>query len=167
MVKPSGAESVEDLSVLLQKIAKSADDDSNKVKEPGATLKQVKDVVNVVLTSLYASAMKEEEVETEVERRPGSSCSFEEEVTSEVEEVVSEEETTEEEVVSEEETSEDEVVVEYNVEEDVENTTSRRKNSPKSLERRARPFSELLSTLFQRNPDFSRRAVWYCTCRRS
>ena len=45
---------------------------------------------------------------------------FEEEVTSEVEEVVSEEETTEEEVVSEEETSEDEVVVEYNVEEDVE-----------------------------------------------
>ena len=46
--------------------------------------------------------------------------SFEEEVTSEVEEVVSEEETTEEEVVSEEETSEDEVVVEYNVEEDVE-----------------------------------------------
>ena len=108
-------------AVLLQKIAKP-DDDSNKVKEPGATLKQVKDVVNAKAKPAgpIAPAMKEEEVETEVEADQEVVAGSEEEVTSEVEEVVSEEETTEEEVVSEEETSEDEVVVEYNVEEDVE-----------------------------------------------
>ena len=67
MVKPSGAAS-KTSAVLLQKIA-SSDDDSNKVKEPGATLKQVKDVVNAKAKPAepMAAAMKEEEVETEVE----------------------------------------------------------------------------------------------------
>ena len=120
MVKPSGA-AVEDLGGPTPENSKP-DDDSNKVKEPGATLKQVKDVVNAKAKPAepMAAAMKEEEVETEVEADQEVVAEAEEEVTSEVEEVVSEEETTEEEVVSEEETSEDEVVVEYNVEEDVE-----------------------------------------------
>ena len=120
MVKPSGA-AVEDLGGPTPENSKP-DDDSNKVKEPGATLKQVKDVVNAKAKPAepMAAAMKEEEVETEVETDQEVVAEAEEEVTSEVEEVVSEEETTEEEVVSEEETSENEVVVEYNVEEDVE-----------------------------------------------
>ena len=120
MVKPSGA-AVEDLGGPTPENSKP-DDDSNKVREPGATLKQVKDVVNAKAKPAepMAPAMKEEEVETEVEADQEVVAEAEEEVTSEVEEVVSEEETTEEEVVSEEETSEDEVVVEYNVEEDVE-----------------------------------------------
>ena len=77
------------------------DDDSAKLKDPAATLKQVKDVVN-------ARAMAAEEVEADEEQ-----------------EIVAEEEETEEEVVTEEEATEEEVVaeapaVEYNIEEDVE-----------------------------------------------
>ena len=112
MVKPSGA-AVEDLGGPTPENSKP-DDDSNKVREPGATLKQVKDVVNAKAKPAepMAAAMKEEEVETEVEADQEVVAEAEEEVTSEVEEVVSEEETTEEEVVSEEETSEEEVVSE-------------------------------------------------------
>jgi len=78
------------------------DDDSAKLKDPSATLAQVKDVVN-------AKAMKAEEAETEEE------VIEEEEATTD--EVVAEEETTSEEeseeVVAEaEETSEEEVVTE-------------------------------------------------------
>ena len=75
------------------------DDDSNRLKTPGATLAQVKDVVN-------AKAMKAEETE--------------------VEEEVIEEETEEEEDLEvvgeeggEEETAEEEVEEEFNIEEDV------------------------------------------------
>ena len=64
------------------------DDDSNKLKEPAGTLKQVKDVVN-------AKAAPAEEVEVDEDQ-----------------EVVSEAEATEEEVVSEEEVAADEVVAE-------------------------------------------------------
>ena len=78
------------------------DDDSAKLKDPAATLAQVKDVVN-------ARAVAAEEVEADEEQ-----------------EVVAEEETTEEEVVSEEEVTEEEVVSEaeetdpeFNIEEDV------------------------------------------------
>ena len=74
------------------------DDDSNKLKTPGATLKQVRDVVNKgAKPAETAKGMKEEEAEVEVE---------------EDQEIVSEEEATEEEVVSEEETTEEEVVAE-------------------------------------------------------
>ena len=66
------------------------DDDSNKLKEPAGTLKQVKDVVN-------AKAAPAEEAEVE---------------PTEDQEVVSEAETTEEEVVSEEEVAAEEVVAE-------------------------------------------------------
>ena len=75
------------------------DDDSAKLKEPAATLAQVKNVVN-------AKAKAAEEVETEIED--------EQEIVAEAEE-----EATEEEVVSEEETTEEEVVAEYDVQEDL------------------------------------------------
>ena len=77
------------------------DDDSNKLKTPGATLAQVKDVVN-------AKAAKAEAVSDEIE--DGQEVVSEDEVATD--EVVAEEETTEEEVVSEEEASTDEVVAE-------------------------------------------------------
>lgn len=89
------------------------DDDSAKLKTPGGTLKQVKDVVNkgAKAADPMPTGMKEEE-----------EISNEEEVVAEAEEttdeVVSEEESTSS-VVSEEEVTEEEVVAEYNVEEDV------------------------------------------------
>ena len=86
------------------------DDDSAKLKEPAATLAQVKNVVN-------AKAKAAEEVETEIEDEQEIVAEAEEEATEE--EVFSEEETTEEEVVSEEETTEEEVVAEYDVQEDL------------------------------------------------
>ena len=97
--------SVEDLGGPTPENYKS-DDDSAKLKTPGGTLKQVKDVVNKGAKPADAmpAGMKEEE-----------------EITDEV---VAEEETTEEEVVSEEEATEEEVVAEeevaeYDIEEDV------------------------------------------------
>ena len=84
---PSAGIPVEDLGGPTPENSRP-DDDSNKLKEPGATLKQVKDVVN-------AKAAPAEEVEAD-----------------ETQEVVSEAETTEEEVVSEEEVAAEEVVAE-------------------------------------------------------
>jgi hypothetical protein len=99
-----------------------SDDDSAKLKVPGATLKQVKDVVNKGAKpgDQTAGTLKKEESEAE------GNVVAEEEVSTE--EVVAESEVTENEVVSEEETTEEEVVAEaseesapeYNVEEDVE-----------------------------------------------
>jgi hypothetical protein len=80
------------------------DDDSAKLKDPAATLAQVKDVVN-------AKAVAAEEVEADEEQEIVA-----EEETTEETEVVAEEETTEEEVVAEaEETAEPE----FSIEEDV------------------------------------------------
>ena len=73
------------------------DDDSNKLKTPGATLKQVSDVVTNRKGKV--GAMKAEETEAS-------------------EEVIEEEEVATEEVVAEEETT-DEVVEEINIEDDV------------------------------------------------
>ena len=94
------------------------DDDSAKLKDPGATLKQVRDVVNKgAKPAEKAKGMKEEE-----EISDESVIEEEETVTDEV---VAEEETTEEEVVAEEEVTEEPVVAEapdyteINVEEDV------------------------------------------------
>jgi len=74
------------------------DDNSNQLKTPGATLKQVKDVVN-------AKAKPAEAVSDEIE--DGQEVVAEDEVaevaTENGESIVSEEETTEEEVVAEEE----------------------------------------------------------------
>ena len=71
------------------------DDDSAKLKDPGATLAQVKDVVN-------AKAMAAEEVEADEEQ-----------------EVVAEEEEISEEEITEEEVVEEAPRVEYDIEEDV------------------------------------------------
>jgi len=85
-----------------------SDDDSAKLKTPGGSLKQVKDVVNKGAGAAEAAkGVKEEEDLSD-------------------EEVVAEEETTEEEVVAEEEVTEEtteeeteEVISEYDIEEDV------------------------------------------------
>jgi hypothetical protein len=84
---PSAGIPVEDLGGPTPENSRP-DDDSNRLKEPGATLKQVRDVVN-------AKAAPAEEVEVDEDQ-----------------EVVSEAEATEEEVVSEEEVAADEVVAE-------------------------------------------------------
>jgi len=81
------------------------DDDSAKLKEPAATLKQVRDVVN-------AKAAKAEAVSDEIE--DGQEVVSEEEAEEETEIVAESEEETAEEVVTEEEE-----VVEFSVEEDV------------------------------------------------
>ena len=102
------------------------DDDSNKLKTPGATLAQVKDVVNS--KAAKADSTPKEAVSDEVEE--GQEVVAEDEAEKKEEETVSEEETTTdevvaeepakegEEVVAEEETTE-QPVVEFSVEEDV------------------------------------------------
>ena len=79
------------------------DDDSNKLATPGATLKQVKDVVN-------AKAAPAEEVEVDEDQEVVAEA---EEETAE--EVVSEEETTEEEVVAEAEETTEEIIQEEEI----------------------------------------------------
>lgn len=89
------------------------DDDSAKLKTPGGTLKQVKDVVNK--GAKPADAMKGMKEEEDV----SSEDTIEEEEAT-TDEVVAEAEATEDEVVSEEEvTTEEEVVAEYDVQEDI------------------------------------------------
>jgi len=87
------------------------DDDSNKLKDPAASLAQVRDVVN-------AKAARAEEAEAELEADQEVVAEEEEETTDEV---VSEEEATESEdgteIVSEEEEASE---IEYSIEEDVE-----------------------------------------------
>ena len=95
---PSSGIPVEDLGGPTPENYKP-DDDSAKLKDPAATLAQVKDVVN-------AKAMKAEEAESEAEE-----VIEEEEATTD--EVVAEEESeATDEVVAEEETSEEEVIEE-------------------------------------------------------
>ena len=85
-----------------------ADDDSAKLKTPGTTLKQVKDIVNKGAKPAEGTpaGMKEEE---EIE---GDVVAEDESITDEV---VSEEEETTDEIVSEEETTEEEIVEEEEV----------------------------------------------------
>jgi len=118
-----------------------ADDDSAKLKTPGATLKQVKDIVNkgAKPAEPMKAGVKEEE------EKPADQVVSEEETTEE--EVVSEEETTEttetQEVVAEEETTEEEVVVEdkIDVEEDL--------NALISGEELSEEFQEKARTIFE------------------
>ena len=125
---------VEDLGGPTPENYKS-DDDSAKLKEPGATLKQVKDVVTkgAKPADPMPKGMKEEEEVAD------------EEVVAEAEdttdEVVAEEETTEDEVVSEEEVTEEEVVAEYDIEEDV--------NALLSGEELSEEFQEKARTIFE------------------
>ena len=98
------------------------DDDSAKLKEPGGTLKQVKDVVNKGAKPADSmKGMKEEEV-------------------LDTEETIEEEETSTEDVVAEEETAE-EVVAEYDVEEDV--------NALLGGEELSEEFKEKAKTIFE------------------
>ena len=111
------------------------DDDSAKLKTPGGTLKQVKDVVTKgagKADPMPAGMKEEEEITDEVVA--------EEETTEE--EVVAEEETTEEEVVSEEEVTEtEEIVAEYDIEEDV--------NALLQGEELSEEFQEKARTIFE------------------
>ena len=134
MQKMSGA-SVEDLGGPTPENYKP-DDDSAKLKTPGGTLKQVKDIVTKgakPADSMPAGMKEEEEVEGEVVA--------EDEQTTE--DVVSEEETTTDEVVTEEETTEDEIVAEdkIDVEEDL--------NALIAGEELSEEFQEKARTIFE------------------
>ena len=112
---PSGAQ-VEDLGGPTPENYRP-DDDSAKLKDPAATLAQVKDIVNAKAGKAEAAAG------TKAEDAQPEGDVIEEEPTAEAtDEVVAEEETSEEEVVAEEETTEEEVIEEeetYDVEADV------------------------------------------------
>ena len=98
------------------------DDDSNKLKTPGATLAQVKDVVNS--KAAKADSAPKEAVSDEIE--DGQEVVAEDETSKKEEETVSEEEVTTDEVVAEEPAKEGEEVVaeeETTEEEVVEDTT--------------------------------------------
>jgi len=98
------------------------DDDSAKLKEPGGSLKQVKDVVNK--GAKPADPMKGMKEEEEV---------------LETEETIEEEETSTEDVVAEEETAEE--VAEYDIEEDV--------NALLGGEELSEEFKEKAKTIFE------------------
>jgi len=110
------------------------DDDSAKLKTPGGSLKQVKDVVNKGAKS--ADAMKGMKEEEEV-----SSEETIEEGEATTDEVVAEAETTKDEVVSEEEVTTDEVVAEYDVQEDI--------NALIAGEELSEEFQEKARTIFE------------------
>ena len=130
---PGQTGTVEDLGGPTPQNYKS-DDDSAKLKTPGQTLKQVKDIVNkgAKPADPMPAGMKEEE---EVE---GDVVAEDEVVTDEV---VSEEEASTDEVVSEEETSEEEEVSEYSVEDDL--------NALIQGEELSEEFREKAATIFE------------------
>ena len=136
MQKMAGGE-VEDLGGPTPENYKP-DDDSAKLKTPGATLKQVKDVVNKGAKPAEGGMKEEEEVEGEVVA--------ENEVATD--EVVAEEESSEEEVVAEAETSEEEVIAEeeeveeeINIDEDI--------NALIAGEELSEEFQEKARTIFE------------------
>jgi hypothetical protein len=108
------------------------DDDSAKLKTPGATLKQVKDVVNkgAKAADPMPKGMKEEE-----------EISDEEEVVAEAEETTTDEVVSEEESTTDEVVSEEEVVAEYDIEEDV--------NALLAGEELSEEFQEKARTIFE------------------
>ena len=115
------------------------DDDSAKLKTPGGSLKQVKDVVTKGAKSAEAAKGMKEEEELDTE----AVVEEDQEVTDEV---VTEEETEENEVVAEEETTEEEtveeeVVAEYDIEEDV--------NALLQGEELSEEFQEKARTIFE------------------
>jgi hypothetical protein len=138
---PGQTGTVEDLGGPTPQNYKS-DDDSAKLKTPGTTLKQVKDIVNkgAKPADPMPAGMKEED---QVE---GDVVAEDEVVTDEV---VSEEETTTDEVVSEEETTEteeevvaeEEETVEYSLEDDI--------NALVEGEDLSEEFKEKAATIFE------------------
>ena len=108
-VMPSSGAQVEDLGGPTPENYKP-DDDSAKLKDPAATLAQVKDIVNAKHKAKAEETKPEGDV---IEEEPKAEAT---------DEVVAEEETSEEEVVAEEETTEEETIEEeekYDVEADV------------------------------------------------
>ena len=125
-----------------------SDDESAKLKTPGATLKQVRDVVNKGAKAADAMKGMKEEEELDSEEV----IEEDEEVTAEAEEVVSEEEATEseEEVVAEEEESEEEVVAEAEeIEEEEEFDVSEDVNALLEGEELSEEFQEKARTIFE------------------
>jgi len=122
-----------------------SDDESAKLKTPGATLKQVRDVVNKGAKSADAMKGMKEEEELDSEEV----IEEDEEVTAEAEEVVSEEEETEEEVVSEEEESEEEVVAEAEEIEEEEFDVSEDVSALLEGEELSEEFQEKARTIFE------------------
>ena len=108
---PQGLTPIEDLGGPTPENYKP-DNDSAKLKTPGGTLKQVKDVVNKGAKAAEGSNLKKEEEETELKDDQEVVAEEPAKETKEGEEVVAEEETTDQEVVAEEETTEEEVVEE-------------------------------------------------------
>ena len=122
-----------------------SDDESAKLKTPGATLKQVKDVVNKGAKA--ADAMKGMKEEEELD----SEEVIEEGEDTPEEEIVAEEESSEEEVVAEEdEASEEEVVAEAEeVEEEEEFDVSEDVDALLSGEELSEEFQEKARTIFE------------------
>jgi len=109
------------------------DDDSAKIKDPGATLAQVKDVVNAKAAKADAMGKMAEETEED-----------EEDLISEEEEVVAEAAEEDEDEEEEEETKdddEDEMKEEYDIEEDV--------NALLAGEELSEEFQEKARTIFE------------------
>ena len=130
---PSAGIPVEDLGGPTPENSRP-DDDSNKLKEPGATLRQVKDAVN-------AKAAPAEEVEVDEDQEVVSEA----EATDE--EVVSEEEVAADEVVAEAEETEEELVeAEYSIEEDVQALFEGEELSEEFQEKARTIFEAALST---------------------
>ena len=110
-----------------------SDDDSAKLKTPGATLSQVKDVVNAKAKAAEAMKVAKEEAEAEEEE-----VISEEEVEETTDEVISEEEVSEE---TEEEVSPEFEALENQIEEDV--------NALLSGEDLSEEFKEKAKTIFE------------------
>ena len=117
------------------------DDDSAKLKTPGATLKQVKDVVNKGAKPAEAGKGMKEEEEVEGDVVAENEVATDEVVAEEessTEEVVAEaEETSEEEVIAEEEEAEEEI----NIDEDI--------NALIAGEELSEEFQEKARTIFE------------------
>ena len=119
-----------------------ADDDSAKLKTPGTTLKQVKDIVNKgakPADAMPAGMKEEEEVEGEVvaENEVATDEVVAEEESSTEEVVAEAEETSEEEVIAEEEEAEEEI----NIDEDI--------NALIAGEELSEEFQEKARTIFE------------------
>ena len=130
---PSSGIPVEDLGGPTPE-NNSPTDDSNKLKDPAATLAQVRDVVN-------AKAARAEEVEVEEDQEVVAEAEETEE------EVVSEEETTEEEVVAESEETTEEVIQEEEI--DIEGDVQALLEGEELSEE----FQEKARTIFDRHQD--------------
>jgi len=128
-----------------------SDDNSAMLKTPGATLKQVKDVVNKGAKGAdpMKGLKKSDAVKEEEELDSEEYIEEEEEITDEAE-VVSEEEDTEEEVVSEEEETEEEVVAEAEeIEEEEEFDVSEDVSALLDGEELSEEFQEKARTIFE------------------